>query len=477
MRKLLTISIVMLAVCTQGVAQEPPDLVAIRGAFAKAIDDHDVDAIVSHFADDGVHDIAFIPAPLVSPEQMKAFWVDQFSGSPDWHTEEGRVLTVGNIVVVEHAAVGTDTGESSTGPPTGLPWTWPHLDIYEFEGEKIKRLMSYGDYASILIQLGLAPAPEPFELIPSFALPDPEPTGLSPMEADVEHMVRYNGQDITHYAKMFRSDAQIFPSPLGMALDRNAWIAMDEMTREGFSDGTTEVVRRVDLGDGWILAEMILRSIHTGTYLGVPASGNMIDLRGAYITHYDDDGLITHHNIYWDNLTLMTQMTTAEWPLDGVWVKAVPTPLGNVIVTGVYTAQDAAKTRFSVDLKYVNALPLLIDLYPDAEETKFAGGQVVKIARNKYEGTFLEYDTKTVGPGQTEIVGMGVISATFEIVAPDLIYGGGTGSYYMAAQDADQDGFPDEGQEPVLCLPWGWTGKRLTAMPGCIPTPMPQPGQ
>ena len=252
---------------------------------------------------------------------------------------------------------------------------------------------------------------------------------------------------------------------------------MDEMTRDGFSDGTTEVVRRVDLGDGWILAEMILRSIHTGTYLGVPASGNMIDLRGAYITHYDADGLITHHNIYWDNLTLMTQMTTAEWPLDGVWVKAVPTPLGNVIVTGVYTAQDAAKTRFSVDLKYVNALPLLIDLYPDAEETKFAGGQVVKIARNKYEGTFLEYDTKTVGPGQTEIVGMGVISATFEIVAPDLIYGGGTGSYYMAAQDADQDGFPDEGQEPVLCLPWGWTGKRLTAMPGCIPTPMPQPGQ
>ena len=60
---------------------------------------------------------------------------------------------------------------------------------------------------------------------------------------------------------MFRSDAQIFPSPLGVILDRNAWIAMDEMTGEGFSDGTTEIVRRIDLGDGWILAEMILRSM------------------------------------------------------------------------------------------------------------------------------------------------------------------------------------------------------------------------
>jgi hypothetical protein len=112
---------------------------------------------------------------------------------------------------------------------------------------------------------------------------------------------------------MFRSDAEIFPSPLGMILDRDAWIAMEEMTTGGFSDDSTEVVRRVDLGDGWILAEMILRSIHTGTYLGVPASGNRINLRGAYLTHFDADGLITHHSIYWDNLTLIAQMTATSF--------------------------------------------------------------------------------------------------------------------------------------------------------------------
>ena len=32
---------------------------------------------------------------------------------------------------------------------------------------------------------------------------------------------------------------------------------------------------------------------------------------------------------------------------------------------------------------------------------------------------------------------------------------------------AHKDGFTDEGQEPVACVPWGWTSKWLTLMPEC----------
>jgi len=229
MRKLLSISIVMLAVCTQGVAQEPPDLLAIRAAFAKAIDDHDIDAIISHFTDDGINDATMFPTPLASPEQMRAMWEDQFSGSSDWHTTDGSVFTVGNIVVVEHAAVGTNDGESSTGPATGLPWTWPHLDVYDFEGDKIKRLMSYGDYASILVQLGMIPDPGMPELVPSITVSDPEPTGLTPLEANAEHVNRWNSHDAAAMAKIYDTDSKIFAGPLGMALDRVAMTAMNEM--------------------------------------------------------------------------------------------------------------------------------------------------------------------------------------------------------------------------------------------------------
>jgi ketosteroid isomerase-like protein len=461
---------------TPAIGQETPDIVAIRGGFAQALEDHDLDAIVSYLADESVFDFAVQGAPpMDSKEMIWGFFADQFSGSPDWHTSEGQVLTNGEIVVVEHAALGTNTGESSTGPATNNPWALPHLDIYEFEGEKIKRLTSYADYAGVLMQLGLLPAGEMPELVPSFTLPDPEPTGLSPVEADIEEMVRYNSEDAVQYAKMFRADAQIFPSPLGMIIDRDAWIAMYEMTNGGFSDGITEVVRRIDLGDGWILAEIRMRSRHTGTYLGVPGSGNLIDMRGAYLTHFDADGLITHHNIYWDNLTLITQMTTPPFPLDGIWISTVPTPLGNLILTTTYVAQDAAKTRYSGSVDEINPMPLLADIYPDADPpAKWAGAQAEMVARNKYEATLLGYETRTVETdiGKTvEFVGLFTIKAYFELLGPDQLAGYGTGSYYLASQDADQDGFPDEGEEPVACVPWEWVGKRLTALPGCVLVP------
>jgi hypothetical protein len=168
-----------------------------------------------------------------------------------------------------------------------------------------------------------------------------------------------------------------------------------------------------------------------------------------------------------------------SWPLDGIWVSAVPTPLGNLILTTTYVAQDAAKTRYSGSLEEINPLPLLMELYPDGDIDKWAGGQAVIVGLNKYEATYLGYSLKARESNMeiTEIVGLWTIKAHFELVGPDRLEGYGNGSYYLAAQDADQDGFPDEGQEPIACIPWTWTGKRLTPMPGCELPPMPEPGQ
>ncbi len=155
-RILIVLCLCTLIITCSAVGQEGPDLLAIRGGFADALDNHDLDAIVSYFAEDGVQDFVVLPVPLLdSKEKIWGFYADQFSGSPDWHTTDGRVLTDGNIVIVDHAAVGTGTGPSVSLPTTGNPWTLPHLDIYEFEGEKIKRLTTYGDYAGVLALLGV----------------------------------------------------------------------------------------------------------------------------------------------------------------------------------------------------------------------------------------------------------------------------------------------------------------------------------
>ena len=166
-------------------------------------------------------------------------------------------------------------------------------------------------------------------------------------------------------------------------------------------------------------------------------------------------------------------MTTPEWSPAGTWITAVPTPLGNAIMTGAWIPQDAEGTQFVGQYQNGNMLPLVADLYPDADTSKWAGALAVKVGRNKYEITFLEYEINTIGPLDEEIVGLAVLTGIFELIGPDSIAGQGTKAYYLAAQDADQDGFPDEGEEPVICLAGAWTAKRLTIMPGCTPTPVP----
>ena len=94
---------------------------------------------------------------------------------------------------------------------------------------------------------------------------------------------------------------------------------------------------------------------------------------------------------------------------------------------------------------------------------------------NSYEATLIEYFTKKTGPGSEVIVGLAIITGNMVLTGQDSATGQGTGAYYLAAQDADHDGFPDAGQKPVLCAPWSWTKKRLTMIPGCVPTPTPQP--
>ena len=149
--------------------------------------------------------------------------------------------------------------------------------------------------------------------------------------------------------------------------------------------------------------------------------------------------------------------------------------MGNLISSTVYAAQDATKTQYSGTLEWMNSFALFTDLYPDADPAldKSAGGQAVKVGRHQYKATYLGYYRKLDGTtGGVAIDGIWTADASFELIGPDQLQGHGTGSYYMAAQDADQDGFPDEGQEPVLCLPWTWNGKRLTPLPGCTPPPL-----
>jgi predicted ester cyclase len=472
MNKITTICkvivLITLICCVQSMALEPDELLAIYKAQFDAMNAHDLDTMMSYWADDSMWDIASSPAP--APKAYVEIGLAQrFAASPDFHMTEGLTFAVDNIVVEEAKTVYTVVD-------TGVEVVIPHISIYEFDGGLVKKVTSYNDLVGPMVMRGEMPAPEMPELVPSFTLPDPEPTGLSPLEAEAEAYARWNSGDLTEYAKMIHPDAEFFLGPVGVPMDKSANIAMHELYLQAFADRQAEILRTIDLGDGWILSEVVYSGTHTGDYFGIPATGRLFRLRGVSLQRFDAQGLITNLNVYFDNLTLITQITTDEWPLDGIWITTYPTPMGNLISSTVYVAQDAAKTRYSGTLEWINSLPLFTELYPDSDPAldKSAGGVVVKVGRHQYKATFLGYSRKLdISAGTLEIDGIWTADANFELLGSDQIQGYGTVSYYMSEQDADQDGFPDEGEEPVDCQPWGWTSKRLTMMPGCVPAPMP----
>ncbi|MHC4301238.1 MAG: ester cyclase, partial [Planctomycetota bacterium] len=236
-----------------------------------------------------------------------------------------------------------------------------------------------------------------------------------------------------------------------------------------FSDGEVAVNDMIADEDK-VVVRWTWSATHTGEFMGIPPTGRQITIAGISI-HRFADGKFVESWVNYDSMGMMQQLTAEEWPVEGAWITSVPTPMGNMIIKSTWVAQDDAKTRFTGEFEQISAYPVLIDIYPDLEEIKYGGVLAQNIGLNKYEMTFLQHFTKSSGPSLEEIVGIGIVSGTFELVGPDLVQGQGTGAYYIGAQDADQDGFSDEGQEPVVCVPWGWTSKRLTMMPGCAPTP------
>jgi len=199
--------------------------------------------------------------------------------------------------------------------PTGMGGPTPHLTIFEYEGKKAKHLTTYFDMITFMVNSGLMEPSELPPLEPSFTPPDPEPMGLSPLQADAETISRFNTHDLSEWIKMFHQDAIFRYGSLGMIpLNRDEVTALMELNLLGFPDVFLDVTRRVDLGDGWVLTEFVSTGTHTGPYFGIPASGNTVPARWGLLTRFDADGLGREMNIYFDNLGILMQIGAVPAP-------------------------------------------------------------------------------------------------------------------------------------------------------------------
>jgi len=396
-------------------------------------------------------------------ESYKAEVVSSRTAFPDFHAEVHDVIAEGDMVACRFT-------NRYTGP-TGKQVTATGITIDFFTDGKILEEWWSVDVLGVMEQLGMMPPTrgdytwgEPLEVTG-------DPGDLEANRAMVQRIVDevMNQQNMGVIDEFFAAD-YLMHDPASWPMEVKGpegfkqWAGM--MLDPYFSDSHTSAALVAE-GDK-VAVHWAWAGTHTGEFMGIPSTGRQIAIKGITIHRFADGELVESWASY-DMMGMMQQLTAEQWPAQGVWITTVPTPLGNMIIKSTWVAQDETKTRFTGEFEQINTYPLLIDIYPDSEEIKYGGGLMKKIGLNKYEVTFLQYFTKTSGPSLEEIVGIGIITGSFELLGPDLVQGQGTGAYYMVAQDADQDGFPDEGQEPVVCVPWAWTAQRLTMMPGCAP--------
>ena len=165
-----------------------------------------------------------------------------------------------------------------------------------------------------------------------------------------------------------------------------------------------------------------------------------------------------------------------EWSPVGTWVVTVPTPMGNETMLHMTHAQDLTGTRYGGMMWEVNENPTTFGLFPDGEGGSPWASQTVRTGPDSFESTFLFYGIKKGEGPIAETVTIGICNATWRLTGPNTNEGEATVAFYLAEQDIDGDGFPDEGQEPAACMPFTYTSRRLTMMPGCVPPPPEVPG-
>jgi len=185
----------------------------------------------------------------------------------------------------------------------------------------------------------------------------------------------------------------------------------------------------------------------------------------------------------------------AAWPLEpyqmysptGTWTVTSPQFAPGLFGIASYGAEDPMSGRVSGIVQVPGYDPNLGGLAPDGESISPQYVTFVRTANDTFQKTGVFYIVRSAKPHVVAWILVLNLAASF--TDPDTYEWDGTLSIYSSVehpghmfgdlpdQDQDNDGLPDEGQQPILCMPMNGICHRIGLLPPCEPTPMPGPPQ
>jgi len=419
---------------------------------------------------------------IPGPEGLKQTIMGYRMAYPDLTFTSEEMIAADDLVAMRWTARGTQQGELMGIPATGLATTTVGINIARFDAEgKMVEQWSNWDVLGLMQQLGVVeparPGPEWYlwdaDSEITGAAGDPEENKLLVLRVKKQF---WTGRDIaglneTHHPNAIGHDNSI-PGERTYESYQQACIEfltvfpdLGFTVDSIFAEGDKVVVRWTGMGT------------QQGELMGIPASGKYVTYTGTTIYRIAD-GKIAESWWAYDVMGLIQQLTAPpEWTPEGTWIVTAPSPMGNLTMVHVMYPLDSSGTRYGGVLWQVNANPTFFGTFPEfTGGSQFWATETVRLAPNTYETGMIVYSTKPVEGLLDQVASIGVVTGTWTITGPDTNEGQSTLSSYLAGQDADGDGLPDAGQEPIACTPFPFTSKRVKIMPACVPTPMPEEG-
>ena len=132
---------------------------AVLDRYRDAWNNHDVDAVLEFFTDDGVYEDVTVARVNRGKAEIRAFVEETFAVFPDFQVEDGPViLDPSGRYGLEWTMSGTHEGDTAI-PATHKRFSLRGASGGEFVGDKITRNSDYWNMAEFLAQVGILPPP------------------------------------------------------------------------------------------------------------------------------------------------------------------------------------------------------------------------------------------------------------------------------------------------------------------------------
>ncbi len=139
----------------------PESVPPIVQEWAAAWSEHDDGTrLAALYTDDATHEEVPSGTVFTGPQEIGGYAESHFAAFPDVMLELRSAFAAGDWAAAEWVYAGTYTGSLPGLPPgTGQPFSVRGTAIFELQDGKIQRSASYFDFYSLLVQLGVLPAP------------------------------------------------------------------------------------------------------------------------------------------------------------------------------------------------------------------------------------------------------------------------------------------------------------------------------